>query len=118
MKEARVKSWLMGAEARRRPRQRVLARVLSPLDLTPSGAYPTNSRRGTPRGFRGAPPTNYRPGRYVLFRSRLLPSLSLSLSCGPLTDAAMITGVSGYLTVRELIVSPRPDTLSSTTEDS
>jgi len=47
-------------------RQRVLARVLALLDLTPSRAYPANSRRETPRGSRGAPPTNYRPRRYVL----------------------------------------------------
>jgi len=58
----------MGAEATTSRQQRVLARVPSPLDLAPSGAYPTNSRRGAPRGFQGAPPTNYRPGRYVLFR--------------------------------------------------
>lgn len=58
----------MGAEATMSRRQRVLARGSLLLDLAPSGAYPTNSRRGAPRGFRGAPPMNYRPGRYVLFR--------------------------------------------------
>ena len=41
----------MGAEAMTSRQQRVLARVPSPLDLAPSGAYPTNSRRGAPRGF-------------------------------------------------------------------
>lgn len=55
MKDARVKIVLMGAEATTSRRQRVLARVPSPLDLAPSGAYPTNSRRGEHRGVSGVP---------------------------------------------------------------
>lgn len=89
-----------GAEAMTSRRQRVLARVLALLDLTPSRAYPANSRRETPRGSRGAPSTNYRPRRYVLSRP-----------CGT-ADAAMIMGVSGFLVVRGMSRDTYADLLS------
>lgn len=101
MKEASERNRGRWVRKRHRPRQRVLARVLShPWILRLQGRT-----RQTPvvehRGGSGVPLRRIiGPGGMPFFSpSHSLP-LSISLSRCPLTDAAMITGVSGYLAVR------------------